>query len=179
MGSHGDVHEPALRKIPAHVQKYVDNHTVAGAVTLVARHGKVVEIDAVGMQDIEANRPMRTDTIFQIMSMTKPFTGVGIMMLAEEGKLALRDPVEKHLPEFHGVRVAGPTGPDAARLATPLRAVTIRDLMTHTAGIFDSAPAEIADFTTKMNIPLADLVKVFARQTLLFQPGTRWSSTLR
>jgi CubicO group peptidase (beta-lactamase class C family) len=164
-----------LGKIPARLKEFVDNKVVAGAVTLVAHDGKIAEFDAVGMADIEAGRVMKKDSIFQIMSMTKNFTGVGIMMLAEEGKLALRDPVERFIPEFHEQRVAATTGPDSGRLATPLRPVTIADLMTHTSGMFDASPYEINGYSQKMNIPLADLMKVFARQPLLFQPGTRWS----
>jgi CubicO group peptidase (beta-lactamase class C family) len=164
-----------LGKIPVRMKEFVDNKVVAGAVTLVAHDGKVAEFDAVGMADIEAGRAMKKDTIFQIMSMTKNFTGVGIIMLAEEGKLALRDPVERFIPEFHEQRVATTTGPDATRLAAPLRPMTIADLMTHTSGMFDASPYEINGYSQKMNIPLGDLMKVFAKQPLLFQPGTRWS----
>jgi CubicO group peptidase (beta-lactamase class C family) len=164
-----------LGKIPVRMKEFVDNKVVAGAVTLVAQDGKIAEFDAVGMADIEAGRAMKKDTIFQIMSMTKNFTGVAIMMLAEEGKLALRDPVERFIPEFHEQRVATTTGPDATRLAAPLRPMTIADLMTHTSGMFDASPYQIEGYSQKMNIPLADLMKVFAKQPLLFQPGTRWS----
>jgi CubicO group peptidase (beta-lactamase class C family) len=170
-----DVDQAILRNIPVRAKAFVDDHTVAGAVTMVVHNGKVVEFDAVGMADVEAGHAMKKDTIFQIMSMTKPFTGVGIMMLAEEGKLALRDPLERYLPEFHGLRVATTAGPDATRLGEPVHSVTIRDLMTHTAGIFDLPPADIRDYNQQMNIPLADLMKTFAKQPLLFQPGTHWS----
>ena len=98
--------QASFDQIPARMKTFVDDHTVAGFVTLVIQHGKQVEFDAQGMSDIEAQRPMRKDTIFQIMSMTKPFTGVGIMMLAEEGKLTLKDPVERHLPEFQNQTIA-------------------------------------------------------------------------
>ncbi|MDQ6760407.1 MAG: beta-lactamase family protein, partial [Acidobacteriota bacterium] len=120
------------------MKQFVDDRTVAGTVILIAHHGKIAQIYAAGMADTEANRPMRTDTIFQIMSMTKPVTAVAIMMLAEEGKLTLRDPVERFLPEFHNQRVTASIGPDAARLGAPLRPINIRDLMTHTSGMFDS-----------------------------------------
>ena len=119
----------------------------------------MVEFQATGMADIEANRPMQNDTIFQIMSMTKPVTAIGIMMLAEEGKLALRDPVEEYLPEFHNQRVATNVGPDAPRLGTPDHPITIRDLLTHTAGIQDEAPAAIHDYPQLMNVPLAKVVR--------------------
>ncbi len=161
-----DLATATLNGIPGQMKHFVDQGVVAGVVTLVAQHGKVLEYDAEGMADVAAHRPMRKDTIFQIMSMTKPVTAVAIMMLAEEGKLALRDPVERHLPEFKNQTVAG-----GEKLTRP---ITIRDLLSHTAGMFDSAPEEIKDYNQQMNIPLADLVKVFARQPLLFQPGTRW-----
>ncbi|MDQ2775851.1 MAG: beta-lactamase family protein [Acidobacteriota bacterium] len=157
------------------MKHFVDDKTVAGVVTLVARNGKTVEFDAEGMADIEAGRAMRKDTIVQIMSMTKPVTAIGIMMLAEEGKLALRDPLEQYLPEFRNQRVATTIGPDASRLGTPDRPITIRDLLTHTAGIQDAAPEEIKDYQQRMNVPLAEVVKQHAKQPLLFQPGTKWS----
>ena len=171
----GDVDEGILKNIPIATKAFVDDHTVAGVVTMVLHNGKVVEFDAEGMADIDASKPMQKDTIFQIMSMTKPFTGVGIMMLAEEGKLGLRDPVERYIPEFHGLHVATTDGPETARTSEPVRAITIRDLMTHTSGMFDAPPANIPDYNQKMNIPLADLMKTFAKQPLLFQPGTHWS----
>ena len=164
-----------LSQIPQRIKRFVDDQTVAGAVTLVAHGDSVVEFDAAGMADIEAGRPMQKDAIFQIMSMTKPVTAIGIMMLAEEGKLALRDPVDQYLPEFRNQRVATNVGPDAARLATPGHPVTIRDLLTHTAGIQDFAPAAIRDYPQAMNVPLDRVVRELAAQPLLFQPGTEWS----
>ena len=88
------------------MQELVDAGRAAGIVTLVAREGVVAHHEAVGFQDLESRTPMRKDTIVQIMSMTKPVTGLGIMMLAEDGRLGLLDPVEKHLPEFKGTRCA-------------------------------------------------------------------------
>src|ERR1700686_537210 len=91
-----------LARIPARMQAFVDKGTAAGFVTLVARHGQLASLEAVGYQDRESKTPMRTNTIFQIMSMSKPVTGVGIMILVEEGRLSLLDAVEKHLPEYRG-----------------------------------------------------------------------------
>lgn len=164
-------------QIPHRVEAFVAAGNIAGAVTLVSRGNEIIEFDAVGMADIEAKHPMRKDTIFQIMSMTKPVTAIGIMMLAEEGKLALRDPVERYLPEFRNMRVTANTGPDNARLAIPNHAITIRDLLTHTAGIPDAAPASIPDYEQLMNRSLEEVVHHLARQPLLFQPGTEWSYT--
>ena len=162
-------------QIAARMQRYVDDGTVAGVVSLVARGKDVVEFGAAGKADIEAGRAMKKDTIFQIMSMTKPVTAIGIMMLAEEGKLALRDPVEQYLPEFKGQQVTANIGPDRGRLGMPERPITIRDLMTHTAGIVDAAPAAIHDYPQMMNVTLAAVVRELAKQPLLFQPGTQWS----
>ncbi len=170
-----DGNSPILAQIPGRIQHFIDDQTVAGAVTLVSHGDDITEFDALGMADREANRPMQKDTIFQIMSMTKPVTAVGIMMLAEEGKLALRDPVEQYLPEFRGQRVEVNNGPDAARLGVPNHPITIRDLLTHTAGIPDPAPASIHDYPQLMNVSLEDVVKQLAKEHLLFQPGTEWS----
>ena len=169
------VDHDVLSQIPQRIKAFIDQQTVAGAVTLVAHGNDTVEFDATGMADIEAGRPMQKDTIFQIMSMTKPVTAIGIMMLAEQGKLALRDPVEQYLPEFHDLRVATTSGPDAARLAIPNHAITIRDLLTHTAGIQDSAPPAIHEYRQTMSVPLDEVVRELAKQPLLFQPGTQWS----
>jgi CubicO group peptidase (beta-lactamase class C family) len=170
------VDQEVLAQIPQRMKSFADKQTVAGAVTLVSHGADVVEFDATGMADIEAGHPMRKDTIFQIMSMTKPVTAIGIMMLAEQGKLALRDPVEQYLPEFHDVHVATTANPDADRLKIPNHALTIRDLLTHTAGIQDyPGPPAIRDYDQTMSVPLDEVVRQLAKQPLLFQPGTQWS----
>jgi CubicO group peptidase (beta-lactamase class C family) len=175
-GPQTGVDQEVISQIPQRMKSFVDKQTVAGAVTLVSHGAGVVEFDATGMADIEAGHPMRKDTIFQIMSMTKPVTAIGIMMLAEQGKLALRDPVDLYLPEFHDVRVATTTGPDSARLSVPYHRLTIRDLLTHTAGIQDyPGPPAIRDYAQTMSVPLDEVVRQLAKQPLLFQPGTQWS----
>src|ERR1700744_3392664 len=157
------------------MKSFIDRQTVAGAVTLVAHGSDIVEFDATGMADIEAGHPMQKDSIFQIMSMTKPVTAIGIMMLAEQGKLALRDPVELYLPEFRDQRVATTVGPEAARQAIPNHAITIRDLLTPTAGIRGNpAPPAILDYSQPRSVPLVEVVRQLAKQPLLFQPGTQW-----
>jgi CubicO group peptidase (beta-lactamase class C family) len=170
------VDQEILQQIPLRMKSFIDKQTIAGAVTLVAHGSDIVEFDATGMADMEAGRPMQKDTIFQIMSMTKPVTAIGIMMLAEQGKLALRDPVEQYLPEFHDLRVATTVGPDAKHLSIPNHAITIRDLLTHTAGIQDyPGPPAIRDYAQTMSVPLDEVVRQLAKQPLLFQPGTQWS----
>ncbi len=170
------VDQDVLSKIPQRMKSFVDHQTVSGAVTLVAHGNDIVEFDATGMADVEAGHAMQKDTIFQIMSMTKPVTAIGIMMLAEEGKLALRDPVEQYLPEFKDLRVRTTLGPDAVRAGVPNHAITIRDLLTHTAGIQDyPGPPTIPNYAQTMSVPLDEVVRQLAKQPLLFQPGTQWS----
>jgi CubicO group peptidase (beta-lactamase class C family) len=170
------VDQDVLAKIPQRMKSFVDRQTVAGAVTLVAHGSDIVEFDATGMADVEASHAMQKDTIFQIMSMTKPVTAIGIMMLAEEGKLALRDPVEQYLPEFKGLRVRTTVNPDEVRAGVPNHAITIRDLLTHTAGIQDyPGPPTIPNYAQTMSVPLDEVVRQLAKQPMLFQPGTQWS----
>jgi len=101
-----------LARIPKRMNEFVQNHYLAGIVTLVARHGVVAELDAVGWQDVERKKPMARDSIFQVMSMTKPVTGIGIMLLYEEGKLGIGDRVDKFLPEFANPMVLDGQNPD-------------------------------------------------------------------
>lgn len=152
-----------LARIPARMKAFVDQGTAAGFVTLVARHGTLAQLAAVGYQDREAKTPMKTDSIFQIMSMTKPITSTGIMILVDEGRLALTDPVEKHLPEFRGQKLASG--------AKPARVITVRDLLTHTSGIA-AAPS---GFNAKRERSLADMALVVSQLPLQFEPGTKWS----
>lgn len=126
--------DPArLARIDSVMQRYVDSGRVAGVVTLVTRHGRVAQLGAYGWSDREAIRPMTTDAIFRIASQSKAVTSVAVMMLVEEGRLRLADPVSRWLPSFARASVAAP---DTAHSRVPLRrAITIRDLLTHTAGI--------------------------------------------
>lgn len=164
-----------LARIPVRMKYLADRQEAAGIVTLISRHGAIAEFDAVGYQDIENRKPMKTDTIFQIMSMTKPITAVGIMMLMEEGKLALNDPVERHLPEFRGQMVIAERNADGSRtLKKPSRPITIRDLMTHTSGMFDALPDGFREHNQRMNMTLAEAVRMFSQQPLEFEPGTQW-----
>jgi CubicO group peptidase (beta-lactamase class C family) len=130
-------------------QGFVDRGEISGIVTLIARNGKVVHLDTVGMSDPAAKTPMRADTLFRVASMTKPVTSVAVMMLCEQGRLLLTDPVSKYLPEFKEMKVAVEGAPDAAgkrpvTLEPATRAITIKDLLTHrsglTYGVFDRGP---------------------------------------
>lgn len=159
-----------LSKVAVRMKELVEQKHIAGTVTLFQEKGELVHFEAVGWQDIESKKPMRKDSIFQIMSMTKPFTGTAIMMLAEAGRLSVSDPVEKHLPEFRGqmLKVDG-------TLKKPARSITIHDLMTHTSGLPSAPPAGIGELYQKMDRVLADAVLVFSQQPLDFEPGSKWS----
>ncbi len=156
-----------LAEIPRRLQTFVDNETVAGAVTLVARHGQVVSLETVGYADLAAKKPMRTDNLFWIASMTKPITATCILMLQDEGKLSVDDPVEKHLPEFKGQWLTAEKTKDQLTLKHPPRRITIRDLLTHTSGLGDVS-------ARRPNATLAELVMGYAQQPLLFAPGSKW-----
>jgi len=164
-----------LALIPVRMQEFVDRGAVAGVVTLVARHGALAEIDAVGWQDIEAKKPMRTDTIFQIMSMTKPVTSTGIVMLAEDGKLALTDPVEKYLPEFKGQwLIESREGNSRRTLKAPSRPIIIRDLLTHTSGLPEDPPENIRPVFANFRLTLPEAVALYSQTPLEFEPGTKF-----
>src|SRR5216684_4724479 len=128
-----------LERIATTVQRNIDDKRIAGAVTLVYRRGKVVWFKPQGMMDREAAKPMRPDAMFRICSMTKPITSVAVMMLYEEGRFLLTDPVSKFIPEFKNpkVMVVNPPGSDRAgfKLVPADREITIQDLLTHTAGL--------------------------------------------
>ena len=165
--------DPArLARIPVRMKEFVAAGKTAGVVTLVARHGHVASLEAVGYQDLETKTPMRTDTIFRLASVTKPVTCAGIMILVDEGRVSLIDPVEKFLPEFKGLKL-NPCGTRAGyncALVTPSRPVNILDLMTHTSGLPGSAPEGGTPPGT-----LAERVAAVRRTALLFEPGTAWN----
>lgn len=162
-----------LAAIPIRMKEYVDAHQAAGMVTIVGRHGQVASFDAVGYQDLESHKPMRKDSLFRIASLTKPITCAGIMVLADEGKLSVIDPVEKYLPEYRGIKVNGCEGRAgyACMAMTPSRPMNIEDLMMHTSGLRGSVD------TNGPNAPssLAELASLGAKTQLLFDPGTHWN----
>src|SRR5262245_49402996 len=125
----------ALAKMDEGMQAIVDKKHLSGVVTLVARHGKVVQHKAYGYQDLERQTPMSLDTITRIYSMTKPVTGVAMMMLYEEGKWKPTDPIAKHIPEFANLKVYAGENPDGSPRVVPAsHQPTMGELMSHTAG---------------------------------------------
>ncbi len=157
-----------LKEIPARMQKFVDDGVISGAVTLVARREGVACLDAVGFSDLAAKRPMRADDLFWIASMTKPLTATCVLMLQDEGKLSVEDPVEKHLPEFKGQWMVATRGKDSLALKRPARPITLHDLLTHTSGIGNVD-------SPRPNCSLAELVMAYAQQPLQFEPGSKWA----
>jgi len=172
-----------LKRIHDVIQAHIDNKDFAGAVTLVMRKGKVVHFEAHGLMDLESSKPMRTDTLFRMASMTKPLTAVAVLMLMEEGKLVLSDPVSKFIPEFKDPKIAVwnlPNDPKGAgyRLVPADREITLKDLLTHTSGLANAGAGPAGEFFRRANLPrggsLAERVQRLASLPLNFEPGTQW-----
>ncbi len=172
-----------LARLDAAMQEEVDQQRKAGIVVLVARHGSVVHHKAYGMADIESGQKMRTDHLFRLYSMTKPVTSAALLMLLEEGKFQLTDPLEQHLPAFKDVKVARLDENGSLVLEEPKRKITIQDVFRHTAGFSyggrDESPVArayrekgVADFG-KLD-SLKELVDKLATAPLLYHPGERW-----
>ena len=167
---------PAQEKTPvkspaAALKPFVDSKSLAGAVTLVANKDKVLSVEAIGHADVGAERPMLVEMIFWIASMSKPITAVGLMMLVDEGKVNLDDPVEKYLPEFKSVWVIEKQEADRLALKKPKRAITVRDVLTHTSGM---------PFKSSMENPTIDILSLrdasssYALTPLVSEPGEKF-----
>ena len=175
-----------LGRIHEAIQRHIEANQIAGAVTLVARKGKVAHLEAHGMLDLESKKPMAKNSVFRIWSMSKPVAAVAILMLMEEGKVRLTDPVSRFIPEFRGMKVAvaqekqagapGVTVP-TSYYTVPAREITIQDLLTHVSGL-GSGPASAVEgprVARKGEEKLADFIPRFGTTPLDFQPGSRWS----
>ena len=180
-----------LERIGPLIQNYVEQNQIAGAVTLIARNGKVAYFKSFGMKDVEAKKPMTTDTMFRIASMTKPITTVAVMILQEEGRLLLNDPVSKYIPEFKNTKVLIPPKEGSGEYTTvPAKSeITIRQLLSHISGLtytfWGRKPwseiykkAGISDGLTQTEGTIGDKVKVLAGLPLMFQPGEGWEYSL-
>lgn len=175
-----------LKRIGEAVQRHIDAGNVAGAVTLVARKGRIAHFEARGMMDLELKKPMPKDGMFRLASMSKPITGVAIMMLVEEGKVRLNDPVSRFIPEFKGldkVAVAKGAPPAAGSaesaydLVPATRPITIADLLKHGSGLVSGGPGASAAARIAPRTPtdtLATYIPRLAAVPLDFQPGTLW-----
>jgi CubicO group peptidase (beta-lactamase class C family) len=162
-------------RIRERMHPFVDQGEISGAVTLVGDRDGVVSLEAVGLRDVEHGLPMRADTLFRIASMTKPITAIAVMMLADEGKLAVDDPVEKHLPEFRGQMMVASKDEGSITLKKPPRPITLRDLLTHTSGLPGAPPPGLADLYARRNHTLAEAVMAFSQRPLDFEPGSKWA----
>ena len=180
-----------LKRIGELMQRHIAAKMFPGAVTLVARNGRIAHFDVHGLMDLETQKPMQKDAIFRIMSMTKPVVGVAILMLVEEGKIRLADPASKFIPELQGLsavvlntdgRVSpAPSGSVAAplpgRTVPADREVTVRDLLTHTSGLMSggASAASTNDVMPKAGETVAQVMPRLKKVPLDFQPGTRWA----
>ena len=154
--------EPGNPAIRATIQKFIDAQDISGAVTVVAAKDKLLAVDTIGLADIAKKKPMEPDSLFWIASMTKPLTAVSILMLQDEGKLNVSDPVEKYLPEFAALKT--PTGQPAH--------ITIEQILTHTSGLGEGDGAAIKAAHT-----LRDLIPIYLASPMLYEPGERWRYT--
>ena len=194
-----------LTRISDVMKRHIQAKNFSGAVTLVARNGRIVHHEAHGLMDLEGNKPMQKDAFFRIMSMTKPVVGVAILMMMEEGKVKLTDPVSRFIPEVReqnvGVAVPQPAGAGArAGGAAPAagaaggrggaaapeprfytlpadRQITVRDLLTHTSGLVSGTISnrEAGRVAATPKEALADYLPRLGKVPLEFQPGTRWA----
>jgi CubicO group peptidase (beta-lactamase class C family) len=169
-----------LKHIGTLVQAFIDRGVIAGAVTLLARKGRIAHLSAHGQMDIESGREMRTDALFRLASMTKPVIAVAILKLFEEGKLLLNDPVSAYLPNFKDLQVSAPSSPEEFALEPALREITIKDLLTHTSGLGSALSGPCATGTAAVAASvrngdtLADIIPKMGSVPLSFQPGAKW-----
>ena len=169
-----------LARIAPAMQRYIDAELTPGVITAVMRHGKLIHYKAQGHMDVASAKPMREDAIFRIASMTKPIASVALMMLWEEGRFQLRDPVSKFIPEFAAAQVS--TAADASgttgELVPPKRPIQIRDMLTHTAGLANNYSGNVAAYRQAMNTPRpksnVEQIKRLAALPLNYHPGEEW-----
>ncbi|HVY69420.1 MAG TPA: serine hydrolase domain-containing protein [Verrucomicrobiae bacterium] len=154
--------EPRLPGVGAAMQAMVEKNEVAGAVTVVVNKSKIVHLETTGFADVAAHKPMSPDTLFWIASMTKPVTAVAVLMLQDEGKLNVADPVAKYLPEFASLKT--PSGKPAN--------LTITQILTHTSGLGEASGPRAQQART-----LAELVPVWLAAPMQYEPGSKWSYT--
>jgi CubicO group peptidase (beta-lactamase class C family) len=174
-----------LARIGEHLSQYVDSGKVAGTLTLIARRGQVAYFEPLGHLEIERRRPMTREAVFRIYSMTKPITSVGLMMLYEQGRFQLDDPVHRFIPSWRDLRVFVGGNHPVYKTAAAERPMTVRDLLTHTSGLtygfmertnVDAAYRKLGvSERTKPGHTLQSMVAMLAELPLEFSPGTRWN----
>lgn len=179
-----DVEQARLDAVAADLQARIDEGKLSGAVVMVAQDGEVLMHEAMGYQNVEDQVPMSKDTIFRIFSMTKPVTGTALMMLWDEGKFQLDDPVEMHLPELAGMQVFVEQNEDGSWVTEPAdHPMTVRELMSHTGGLVYTPPLSqgpVAEAYAKAGImnltgaTLAESMPALKDIPLSYQPGSQW-----
>ncbi len=180
---------PRLKRLSDRLNEGVKAGELPGAVVLIARNGKVALFEAYGFRDKDAKAPMKTDTIFRIASMTKPIVAVAALMLMEEGKLSLADPVSKYIPAFADTKVsvkkANADGTVEIALEPQFRPMTVQDLMRHTSGLTYGAVGsnEVKQSYMDMKVMVpeqtnAEMVEKLSKLALLYQPGTHWEYSM-
>jgi CubicO group peptidase (beta-lactamase class C family) len=166
-----------LNEVDTLMQHYVDQKKLPGMVTMVARHGKVVSFKKFGVMGV--GKPMQSEAIFRIASMTKPITSVAVMMLYDEGRFQLDDPVSKYIPEFNDLKVFTSIDATGMKLAYQVKQMTIRNLLMHTSGLASGGENTPVDSMYRAadlsGGTLKDMILKLARIPLLYQPGTRWN----
>jgi CubicO group peptidase (beta-lactamase class C family) len=174
-----------LERLHALLQKYVDGEQLPGMVTVLARHGKIVDFRTYGKRDLASGAPMEKDAIFRIYSMTKPVTGVAMMILYEQGKWNPGDPIATYIPEFAHLKVFKGTDADGKPiLEDPVHPPTMAELMSHNAGftygIFGATPVDKMYRDTRVlgSANLQEMIGRLAKLPLLYQPGTKWVYSL-
>tara|TARA_B100000686_G_scaffold184509_1_gene191332 strand:+ start:221 stop:1456 length:1236 start_codon:yes stop_codon:yes gene_type:complete len=182
--AHAGLEKTHLDAVKTDLQERIDESKLSGAVVMIAQDGQVLMHEALGYQNVEDQIPMKTDTIFRIFSMTKPVTGTALMMLYDEGKFELDDPVEKHLPELAGMEVFVSQNEDGSWETEPAQhAMTVRELMSHTGGLHYTPPLSrgpIAQAYSEAGImdlygtTLEDSIPALKDIPLAYQPGTQW-----
>ena len=158
-------------EIMAALQPFVDQHQIAGAVVVVATKDKVLTCQAIGFSDLSAKKAMATDDLFAMASMSKPVAITALMLLVDEGKVRLDDPVEKYLPEFKGQMFIAEKDANHMLLKAPKQPLLVRHLMTHTSGILYSEPMEKPSLD---RLPLRTIVAAHAMAPLQFEPGSKF-----
>jgi CubicO group peptidase (beta-lactamase class C family) len=190
-----------LQRVSQMIQRRIAAGEMTGAVAIVARKGKIVHLEAQGVMDLDSKKPMAKDTMFRVASMTKPVTGLAIMMMIEEGKVRLNDPVSRYIPEFKGIKVAVAQPASVGRGAAPApaapaapggrgappnfytvpadREITVKDLLTHVSGLasgpMSNSTTQAPGIARKPTDKLADYIPRLGASALEFQPGSRWA----
>jgi CubicO group peptidase (beta-lactamase class C family) len=176
-----------LARVAARMQEFEADPRISGVVTLVWREGLVVHNDVLGYQDVETKTPMRRDTLFRMASMTKPVTSVAVLMLVEQGKLRLNEPVERLLPELAKPRVLRDPAGSLSRTTPAKNPITVRDLLTHRSGLaynftstgpLSKALTDAGLLGSSSTLATDEWMKRLGRLPLAYEPGTRWNYSL-